>query len=100
MIADYFMKPLQGELFYKFCDQIMGVVLVDTITGDHRRSVLDEKSNISATLDKPKVVPPRTARPKKAHLKRKTSVPHSWADVVKSKASRGSIGHLMPIIKQ
>jgi hypothetical protein len=99
IVADYFTKPLQGELFYKFRDQIMGVVPMDTITGDHR-SVLDEKSNLSCSSDKPKVVPPSTARPKGAQLKRKTSVRHSWADVVKSKASRGSIGRLTPIIKQ
>jgi hypothetical protein len=48
MVADYFTKPLQGELFYKFRDQIMGVVPMDTITGDHR-SVLDVYS------DKPKL---------------------------------------------
>jgi Golgi nucleoside diphosphatase len=44
MVADYFTKPLQGVLFYKFCDQIMGVVPMDTITGDHR-SVLDVESD-------------------------------------------------------
>lgn len=36
MVADYFTKPLQGELFYKFCDQITRVVPMDTIVGDHR----------------------------------------------------------------
>jgi hypothetical protein len=41
MVADYFTKPLQGELFYKFRDQIMGVVPMDTIHSDHR-SVLDQ----------------------------------------------------------
>jgi hypothetical protein len=43
MIADYFTKPLQGALFYKFCDQILGVVPMDTIVGDDR-SVLDHDS--------------------------------------------------------
>jgi hypothetical protein len=52
MMADYFTKPLQGELFSKFRDQIMGLVLVGTITGDHR-SVLDKKS------PQPKVSSPR-----------------------------------------
>jgi hypothetical protein len=42
MIADYFTKPLQGILFYKFRDQILGVVPMDTIVGDHR-SVLDHE---------------------------------------------------------
>jgi hypothetical protein len=44
MVADYFTKPLQGVLFYKFHDQIMGVVPMDTNTGDHR-SVLDVESD-------------------------------------------------------
>jgi hypothetical protein len=43
MIADYFTKPLQGILFYKFRDQILGVVPMDTIVGDHR-SVLDHNT--------------------------------------------------------
>jgi hypothetical protein len=43
MIADYFTKPLQGELVYKFRDQILGVVPMETIVGDHR-SVLDHNS--------------------------------------------------------
>jgi hypothetical protein len=42
MVADYFTKPLQGVLFYKFRDQIMGVVPTDTIIGAHR-SVLDKR---------------------------------------------------------
>jgi hypothetical protein len=40
MVADYFTKALQGALFYKFQDQILGVVLMDTINGD-QRSMLD-----------------------------------------------------------
>jgi hypothetical protein len=49
MIADYFPKPLQGELFYKFRDQIMGVVPMDTIHGDHR-SALDKDSSNRVSL--------------------------------------------------
>ena len=33
MVADYFTKPLQGVLFYKFRDQIMGVVEMESILG-------------------------------------------------------------------
>jgi hypothetical protein len=40
MVADCFTKALQGALFYKFRDQILGVVPMDTINGD-QRSVLD-----------------------------------------------------------
>ena len=49
MVADYFTKPLQGALFYKFRDQIMGVVPMATIIGNHR-SVLDGNP---VTLEKP-----------------------------------------------
>jgi hypothetical protein len=49
MIADYFTKLLQGKLFYKFRDQIMGVVPMDTIHGDHR-SVLDKDSSNRVSL--------------------------------------------------
>jgi hypothetical protein len=43
MVADYFTKPLQGALFYKFRDQILGLVPMETIHGAHR-SVLDPKN--------------------------------------------------------
>jgi hypothetical protein len=43
MVANYFTKPLQGMLFYKFRDQNMGVVPMDTIIGD-QGSVLDDHS--------------------------------------------------------
>jgi hypothetical protein len=36
MVADYFTKPLQGALFYKFRDQIMGVAPMESIHGGHR----------------------------------------------------------------
>jgi hypothetical protein len=42
MVVDYFTKPLQGALFYKFRDQILGLVPMETILGAHR-SVLDSK---------------------------------------------------------
>ena len=93
MVADYFTKPLQGALFYKFRDQIMGVVPMDTITGDHR-SVLDVKSDDSSS---PKLT---TARPKGAHVSKKATTHPSWSDVVKSKSSDGSIGPLRPILKR
>ena len=44
MVADYFTKPLQAELFYKFRDQIMGVVEMEAILGIdpiNHRSVLE-----------------------------------------------------------
>jgi hypothetical protein len=54
MVADRFTKPLQGELFYKFRDQTMAVVPVDTIIGDQHRSVLDDMSNNHSPSARPK----------------------------------------------
>ncbi len=92
MVADYFTKPLQGELFYKFRDQIMGVVPMDTITGDHR-SVLGDESNDPIPSEKRKKVSPKvstTAQPKRAKVDNKSPSHQSWADVVKTKPSVGS----------
>jgi hypothetical protein len=72
-MADYFTKPLQGELFYKFRDQIMGVVPMETIHG-HHRSVLDQESPDHGNK---KNVVRLVGKPKKHH---------SWADVVKSRS--------------
>jgi hypothetical protein len=48
MVADYFTKPLQSALFYKFRDQILGLAPMETIHGDQRR-VLDSDSNPACT---------------------------------------------------
>jgi hypothetical protein len=86
MVADYFTKPLQGELFYKFRDQIMGVDPMDTITGDHR-SVLDVNSDKPKLAKKHAKVSPlvnHDARPNRAQPM-KTTRHQSWVDVVKSR---------------
>jgi hypothetical protein len=93
MVADYFTKPLQGDLFYKFRDQIMGVVPMDTITGDHR-SVLDVESDDRSSPKK------TIAPPQRAHASSKATTHQSWSDVVKSKPSDGSNGPLRPILKR
>jgi hypothetical protein len=83
MVADYFTKPLQGELFYKFRDQIMGVVPMDTITGDHR-SVLDD--NLSDPIKK--IATPFNVKSRgnvarsTAPAKRKTTAHLSWSEVL------------------
>jgi hypothetical protein len=46
MVADYFIKPLQGGLFYKLRDQILGLAPMEAIHGD-QRSVLE--SNLVST---------------------------------------------------
>jgi hypothetical protein len=92
MVANYVTQPLQGELSYKFRDQIMGVVPMATIMGDHR-SVLDVKSEGPVVLDKlqAKINNPDvpgilrdSARPKGAHKKKRAVGHQSWSDVVKS----------------
>jgi hypothetical protein len=70
MVADYFTKPLQGVLFYKFRDQIMGVVPMDTITGDHR-SVLDVESDDPSSPNK------TIARCQRAHTSSKATTHQS-----------------------
>jgi hypothetical protein len=100
MIADYFTKPLQGELFYKFRDQIMGVVPMDTIHGDHR-SVLDKDSSNRVSLSNQR----ETSR-KKGNRKdsgadcdvRKPTSHKSWASVVKLKPPIGAKQSRKPII--
>ena len=94
MVADYFTKPLQGELFYKFRDQIMGVVPMDTINGDHR-SVLNDVSKRHDPSNSKIVY--KTQVKRVSSIKRKKS--RSWADVVKSDPSDKSDGRRLSITK-
>jgi hypothetical protein len=98
MVADYFTKPLQGELFYKFRDQIMGVVPMATIIGDHR-SVLDGNP---VTSEKP--IRPSdkltSAQTEGARNKRKAHTNQSWADVVKSRPQNNTNAALQPLNKR
>jgi hypothetical protein len=93
MVADYFTKPLQGILFYTFRDQIMGVVPMNTISGDHR-SVLNNQSSETRIMKNPGVswTLDGTARKKiarkttEAETDVRTNNGHpSYADVVKSR---------------
>jgi hypothetical protein len=88
-IADYFTKPLQGELFYKFCDQILGLVLMKTIIGDHR-SVLDHdlkaatqgtgtKTDVGQSSSKPR----KRARSKVNGQAKGPQSRRTWAEVAK-----------------
>jgi hypothetical protein len=96
MVADYFTKPLQGELFYKFRDQIMGVVpIMKTIIGNHR-SVLDQDSTDPASSEKPEK--PRSSMRVKTNqnkkgiacLVRQLQSHLSWADIVKSSSRKAA----------
>jgi hypothetical protein len=105
MVADYFTKPLQGELFYKFRDQIMGVVPMETIHGTHR-SVLDHDSNDPASSEKPEK--PRSSMRAKTNqtekgvvcLVRQPQSHLSWAEVVKSNSRKPTRRASRPPIKQ
>ena len=44
MIADFFTKPLQGKLFYKFRDLVMGIQ-ADSPHHSSRRSVLESRAS-------------------------------------------------------
>jgi hypothetical protein len=98
MVADYFTKPLQGELFYKFRDQIMGVVPMATIIGDHR-SVLDGNPVVSEKLTKPSDKP-TSAQTEGARNKRKAHTNQSWADVVKARPRSNTNTALQPLNKR
>ncbi len=105
MVADYFTKPLQGELFYKFRDQIMGVVPMKTIIGDHR-SVLDNISNKLSNpvvSDKRQTVSPRPTKVMRSSYAQDTNVATvhtSWADVVKTKPIGRLNRHLVPSVNR
>jgi hypothetical protein len=106
MVADYFTKPLQGALFYKFRDQIMGVVPMDTISGDHR-SVLDNDSksqnnNKSVVPEKRRVdaEEPRGKKRVQIAQAKGLATTQSWVDVVKSKPKERLKGALAPLIKR
>ncbi len=106
MVADCFTKPLQGALFCKFRDQIMGVVPMDAILGDHR-SVLnvDSKSqnnNESVVPEKRRVdaEEPRGKKRVQIAQAKGLATTQSWVDVVKSKPKERLKGALTPLIKR
>ena len=74
MIADFFTKPLQGGLFTKFRDLIMGIVHPDDMpvetSRQERVELLDEK-----TINSTGQPPQRTDPTKHANVR--------WADIVK-----------------
>ena len=127
MVADYFTKPLQGELFYKFRDQIMGVVPMDSIHSDHR-SVLDQDLSDRKSSDEPKK--PRSIlrnksspskkgdphlnkdgsradkdgsradKPPQSHQSSEPQRHQSWADVVRSNPPKAANNTLLPLVKR
>jgi hypothetical protein len=97
MVADYFTKPLQGVLFYKCRDQILGLVPMETIIGDHR-SVLDQESKVAphGTGDKSRKVRRLGGLHKNARIKIPVGLQadnppqnrRSWAEVVKTSMAK------------
>jgi hypothetical protein len=47
MVADAFMKPLQGTLFRKFCDYIMNIDPHTNSASDHRSVLRNHESAIT-----------------------------------------------------
>ena len=43
MLADFFMKPLQGRLFWKFRDYVLGYKHIDQLQRDSEESVEQER---------------------------------------------------------
>ena len=84
MIADFYTKPLQGKLFYKFRDQIMGLVPMDTIeTPEDHRIVLDIKSNCEVCENMDRVISTENNLNIKNTAEEDKTV--TWAEVVKGK---------------
>jgi hypothetical protein len=90
MVADYFTKPLQGALFYKFRDQILGLAPMESI---HvvQRSVLESNLPSMGNKKSPKRGSPRKATgiingPKDDARKRLKVAPsqRTWAEVARS----------------
>ncbi len=101
MVADYFTKPLQGELFYKFYDQIMGLVPMGTITGDHRSvlNIVPQNNNETPVSENRHVdpeIPPRKLRVQFTQAKERATI-QSWADVVKTNPRKSPKGGLAPV---
>jgi hypothetical protein len=101
MVAHYFTKLLQGQLFYKFRDQIMGVVPMATIMGDHR-SVLDVDPIVLEKLANPDDLV--SGRLEGAHGKRKVirkaDAHQSWADMVKARPLNPANASFQPLYKR
>jgi hypothetical protein len=88
MVADYFTKPLQGALFYKFRDQILGLAPMETIHGN-QRSVL--KSNPASVRSQQSMSEGLARSDVRKRLKVAPSQ-RTWAEVVRLSAKPASNG--------
>jgi hypothetical protein len=89
MVADYFTKPLQGALFYKFRDQILGLAPMETIHGN-QRSVLESNPAYKGNKQSLKKRLPRQStgiiKGPQNDARKRLKVVHSyrtWADVAR-----------------
>ena len=93
MVVDFLTKPLQGALFYKFRDQIMGLAPMETIH-EVQRSVLDVKRTSDWTIVSPKKrtksdstrTRKRTSNDVRGHQNRMNGH-RSWAAVARNASS-------------
>jgi hypothetical protein len=100
MLADFFTKPLQGELFRKFKAVLMGHAHVNTLAV---RPMVSAEERVEKGRSDPKgitatgVVDTGTARnstvPK--NVTRKENMNVTWADVVRTKAPKAATSETM-----
>jgi hypothetical protein len=91
MVADYFTKPLQGALFYKFRDQILGLAPMEAIHVG-QRSVLESNpasTGIRQSLNKgsPRSKTTGAIKDPQNDVRKRLKVVHSqrtWAEVARS----------------
>jgi hypothetical protein len=98
MVADYFTKPLQGALFYKFRDQILGLAPMEAIHDD-QRSVLESNPASAVYQQSPRkgVARQTTVTPKcpdhDVRRRPKMAKGHrTWAKVARSDAGADGKG--------
>ena len=70
MLADYFTKPLQGTVFRRFRDVVMGKVYINNL-------LLDPNFKIKERVEKVSKIVIRKSEPKKKHV--------TYADMVRNK---------------
>ncbi|CAJ1965740.1 unnamed protein product [Cylindrotheca closterium] len=79
MLADFFTKPLQGSLFRKFRDVVLGYKHIDSLLEDDEEESVKERVG-SRTDDSPES---DSDESKPSYINRESMGNQSWADVVR-----------------
>jgi hypothetical protein len=87
MLADFFTKPLQGSLFRKFRDVIMGLKHIDTLLEDDEAVSAKERvgSNMGDSMESD------IGETNPSCINRVTMGKQSWANVVRGKENAASV---------